>query len=224
MAADCTRLATKPRSSDHNRLTNGEWRPITGWPLAAIGRLAEASSLPTLLTFTCQAKPLWRQSVFLALAMSATALAGEQTLRNWVREWLHKADQLAIPFDETDLFRPATDVEAMIDIGKRFKNCVGTHCVAAAIAGKLAVLEYLPEPALVVVCPLDGEHWLVGGVHTRQNKKVDAGLRQRVMDALKQTSDNLRFPVEQDADECQILGRHLQWFDPVTFDLELPWQ
>lgn len=59
----------KTRSSAFNRLPDGQWVAITGWPLAELGAYAHECACPSLLVFAQQARPLWRQSVYFALAV-----------------------------------------------------------------------------------------------------------------------------------------------------------
>lgn len=336
MADQVSSLATKKRSPEHNRLPDSEWRPLSDWPLTAVGQLASVTDNPSFLLFVCQARPLWRQALFLALAMgmaqqpesfverlsgawnfdrgdalrvllsdlpkyspteiidastgnavlglrgtlqrlgdkplrpesyrrvlewyrdghdprpsllrrmgilnqdvidvlgqvhpcllpavcsgvirncsdadrlndalefikkrrpdaddnslrqSAARLANEQTVESWVREWLRGVIELPNPIDECDNFWPAKTVSDLGDIGRRYRNCVGTHLAGPAISGKVAIVECRLENAIIVLSRLAQGLWLIAGIHGPGNKPVDEQVRARVERLLLQSNN-----------------------------------
>jgi hypothetical protein len=365
---DARRLISKPRSSKHNLLPDGEWNSISGWPLSAIGRFANRADRPAFLMFVSQARALWRQALFLSFAIrameepieflrrlgiesehhqensfatlcdllhlfspaeivsaasgveapgivgtlrrlgdtpvrpetyrtlvawhaeddpdprtwllqrmvsldqdrldalaildpvfwvgaalpfitspkaaedlnnalelvrqhcstattealrkSATALSGEKTIDRWVADWLRQADNFVIPFPEDNVLKPASSAKEVIEMGRRFGNCLGSHCLAAVISGKLSVIEYLPDPAVVILARLDHDNWLLAGTHVAKNRQVPEYLRLAIRDVVQAKCPSVRVVAEPGVAERQVLGRYLPWFDPSDMQFE----
>lgn len=153
-----------------------------------------------------------------ALRESAKALQGEKTITAWVRTWLRKADRLPIPFQGDSECRPLRTGAELEDAGKRFKNCLGNHCMTAVLSGRISVVEYLPEPAVALLARLSGEHWVVGSIHGPKNNEVSNDLSNQFQAKLMTFGPHIHAAVEVDASQLAILRNHFGDFEP--FEIE----
>ena len=75
-AAQSFEAKTPPLRSLHNVMPDDEWLPVSDWPLAQLGQIAEATDTPALLLFANRARPRWRQAVYLLLALGLAETPG----------------------------------------------------------------------------------------------------------------------------------------------------
>lgn len=153
-----------------------------------------------------------------ALWVSSRELHGEKTVNAWVESWLRRADQLPVPFDGDQECRPLRTGADLQDAGQRFKNCLGNECLAAVIGGRVSVVEYLPDPAVVLLGRLADGHWVVGSVHGPRNLPVTDDLVRRVKTKVSSFGPHIHIAAEVEPNKLGILRKYFGCYDP--FDLE----
>ncbi len=200
----------------------------------ALETLDSALLIPAVLNFTySQAdaerlnnvlgviRGLCTEADFDTLRTSARELQGTSTVRNWAEKWFRRADKLPPPpFVGDDECRPLIGASEVEDAARRFKNCLSNRHMASVLSGKVAVVEYVPEPTLALLANLSGGHWLLVSVHGAGNRPVPPETEARVQAKVLSFGSHIHKLEQPDKQVMDVLDYCFGGFEP--FDLE--WQ
>lgn len=344
-------------SSEHNRLAHNQWHPVAGWPLPALGAIAETEHAPDLLLFANRARAGWRQAVYLGLAtetldaarsseastlsgvlptltpaelvsrfigrpgkrlanvlkklgfeplrpdlyrtlvhwygstdrdgrrfqilercvsvdenrilaalhldpvflipavldnvpdeqsalrlnsklevirqlcsqasdealeQSSQALQGKLIARRWAQSWLRRADLLpSPPFEGDNECAPVQSAGSLVDIARRFQNCLADRFITSALSGQVSIVEYRPEPALALLARLTNGCWLILGVHAPKNGPVSDVLQRKVRNKIMSFGPHILARHQPPPMMADVLREVFGGFD--LFDVEWQW-
>lgn len=161
------------------------------------------------------------------LLTDAQSLSGKTLQRAFVMKWLMRADRLAVPFEGDAECRPVGSARELVDVARRFKNCLNKLYVGPVLSGRLAVVEYLPLPALALLKHLSNDNWLVASIHGPGNNPVPSEIEEAVRQKVLSFGGHIHVLHQCDPDIAGVLrsvfggfglGMADELYDPVDFD------
>ncbi|MBA5775997.1 hypothetical protein H2509_02530 [Stappia sp. F7233] len=117
-----------------------------------------------------------------ALRQSVRRIGPDGANEEFFQEWFRRADRFPPgPELKNDKFRPLASAEAMIDAGRRFRNCLATK-ICDVLLGRYFYLEWLDaRGAIVELRPLsDGRSWLREEIYGHNNSPLPRQFRNDV--------------------------------------------
>jgi hypothetical protein len=135
-----------------------------------------------------------------------------------LHRFLRQADRFPpSPLSGDDELRPLATARALIEGGRRLRNCLHTM-IGEVLVGRVAFAEYVggSAPAICEFRPLSGGlGWLLSDVHVERNGLVPPDLRAAAQ--AKCASFGIAHVAAPDAGEWKSLRRILRQVDPFAF-------
>ncbi|QRM27889.1 hypothetical protein [Microvirga sp. VF16] len=143
-----------------------------------------------------------------ALRQSIEQIDPKTRLETFFSRWLKKVDQPIaspqIPADDPDLTLLATG-EAMVALGRRFQNCLGSKTPFVA-TGRHAYVHWRHSPeAIAELHRLSNGQFVLADVHTVLNQRPDPGLVAAVRSKLQSLGIPALETSEHDLRACGVL-------------------
>lgn len=169
--------------------------------LANVVRLASTPAQATVVRDAVRmvrelAGPEWRID---RLAQRAARVTSGQALYAAIMAELAETT-LPAPFPETGRLRPLRTVEAVLDAGKRFQNCLSER-VYDTLFNAAAIVEWTGEPRAVMQLSYEGgAGWVLTELALAKNVTPSAALRREIAGELEalgvRTAGSARFVAE----------------------------
>lgn len=106
---------------------------------------------------------------------------GPASWRCYLKQLLDKIREApALPFElDAAIFKQLRTRYDFTRASVRHKNCVVSKFLTHAVTGRMAYVEYLPEPAIAVLVQFE-QGWMLGRVHAPENLRPARALTERV--------------------------------------------
>lgn len=141
----------------------------------------------------------------------------------WANRWIGKAERFPVrpPIPDDDEIVGLHAADQIRDASRRFENCLQSRISGPAI-GRCYYLEWIPNPAIIMLESLSGDHWMLVSIHAPKNGFVDDDLKRAIWAKLEPLGVLVR-----------AADAHAQKWNPVatlvdlwewheTFDLDAP--